>query len=151
MSNRTFRLFEKYKVVFLRQLPMETIAQLVKGPEVFRVFDFMFRHPAHYLAPGHLALGALLNNLAALSLTEGAGDKVDILGQMGFHRFAVLLGGQVQYEISLGRQLPGQTVSPKLIQVPEAVNRQLGLRFQPVGGHAVEGPQQSVEAGEDNE
>ena len=38
MSNGAFWLFEKYKVVFCGQLPMETIAQLVEGPEIFRVF-----------------------------------------------------------------------------------------------------------------
>ena len=80
MSNRMFRLFEKYKVVFLRQLPMETIAQLVKGSEIRPVFDFMFRHPAHHLPPGHLALSAFLDDLATFPLAEGAGDKADTPG-----------------------------------------------------------------------
>ena len=59
---------------------METIAQLVKGPEILRVFDFMLRYPAHHLAPGHFALGALLNDLAAFALAEGAGNKADTPG-----------------------------------------------------------------------
>ena len=68
---------------------------------------------------------------------------------MSLHRFAVLLGGQIQHYVCLRGQLSGQAATPKLIEIPAAVHRQLCLHFQPVGGHAVEGPQQTIEARED--
>ena len=68
---------------------------------------------------------------------------------MSLHRLAVLLGSQIQHKIRLRDQLPGQAAAPELIQVLAAVHRQLCLHFQPVGGHAVEGPQQTIEARED--
>ena len=59
---------------------------------------------------------------------------------------AVFLEVKVQHEISLGGKLTGQGVAPELLQIPVAVYRQLCLHLQPVGGHAVEGPQQAVDS-----
>ena len=74
---------------------------------------------------------------------------MDGFGQMGFHRSAVLFRSQIQDKVCLGGQLAGQTIAPELVQVPKTVRRQLGLHLQAVGGHAIEGPQQAVEARED--
>ena len=70
------------------------------GVTPYRLCDITFRQPTYYLAPGHLALGPLLNDLAVLPLSKRAGDKPDRFGQMGFHRLAVLLGGQIQHAIA---------------------------------------------------
>ena len=45
--------------------------------------------------------------------------------------------------------IPHRCGTAELIQIPAAVHRQLCLHLKPVGCHAVEGTQQTVEAGED--
>ena len=67
---------------------------------------------------------------------------------MRLHRATVLPGGQIQDEIRLAAQPPGQPVPPKAVEIPAAVHRQLRLHLQPVRRHAVKGTQQSVKAGE---
>ncbi len=57
------------------------IAKLVKGLEVLRGFDLVFRQPAYHLASGHLAFGTLFDDLAVFQLPEGTGDKSDGFGQ----------------------------------------------------------------------
>ena len=127
------------------------IPQVVKLPDVRRFRDVVFRQPADHLAPGHFAHGPLFHDFAPLPLAEGAADQADIFRQVGLHRPAVLLGGQVQHEVRLLRQPPGQLIAPKGVQVLTAVHRQLCLHLQPVGRHAVKGPQQAVTAGDDTQ
>ena len=143
--------FEKYIMVFAGQFRLEPIPQLVKGTDIRPACDVVLRQPAHHLAPGHFAHGALFDDLAVLMLTEGAGEEADGLGQMWFHRAAVFLGGQVEHKIRFRSKLAGQSIAPEFVQIAAVTHRQLCLHLQPVGGHAVEGPQQAVESGQNEQ
>lgn len=91
----------------------EAVAQPVKGLKGFRLLHIVFRHPAHHLAPGHLAHGALFHHFISFQLAEGAGQHLDMDGQVGEYRLAVFLGGQVDHQVGLSRQGVGQLVPQK--------------------------------------
>ena len=127
----------------------EGVAQPVEGFQLLRLLDVMLRHPADHLSPGHLAHGALFHHLAVLLLAKGAGEEGNGGGQVGGDRFAVLLGGQIDHQIGLSGQGRCQLIPPEGVQILVAVHLQGSGHLQPVGGHPVEGAQQSVKAGED--
>ncbi len=107
------------------------------------------RHKAHQLPAGHLAQGPLLNDPAVFFLAEHARHQPRPRRQMTGHTHAVLLGGQIDHTVRPGENLPGDGAAPEAVQVRRPVHRELRLHLQPVGRHAVEGPQKPVKAGQD--
>ena len=64
---------------------------------------------------------------------------------------AVFLGGKVQHKICFRGCLASQFRTPEIIQIPVAVHGQPGLHLQPVGRHAVKGPEQAIKSGQNTQ
>ena len=106
---------KKYRVVPSRCGTAELIPQPVKGSKVLRVPGLVLRQPAHHLTPSHFTHGTFLDTLAVFPFPKATGNKLNGLGQTGFHCLAILFGGQVQHKVCLRGQLPSQVVTSELI------------------------------------